>query len=210
MTNETRLDRIAICGGTFDPFHNGHLLPLLDAFPRMRWSRIIVLPALRQPFKHDRPAASSYHRFAMAVLATEHDPRIEVSPLELERGEVSYSVDTLEELRRQNPGTALEWVIGDDNLAALLRWKTIDRILELANFVVLARHPSPDLVPPELRDRVLPPARREGAGAIVFAENEVIAVSASEIRRRIGAKESIETLVHPRVARYIRRLGLYA
>jgi len=199
--------RIGICGGTFDPFHRGHLDPILHARESLQWDRIVYVPAFRQPFKTDRTTASGPHRFAMAVIATESDARLFVSDVELERGAISYTVDTLEQLRGDHRDDTLDWVIGDDNLAKLLEWKSIDRIFELANFVVLTRGSAK--VPASLETRVTEPARRPAHGAIVFAENPIVPVSSTEIRRRIGAAESIDDLVDPRVARYIHHYGLY-
>src|SRR5438105_3779895 len=108
--------RIAICGGTFDPFHRGHLEPIVAVRGELQWDRVIYMPAFRQPFKLDRGSASGYHRFAMAVLATQVDDALFVSPMELERGQVSYTVDTLEALHGQYPGAALDWIIGADNV----------------------------------------------------------------------------------------------
>jgi nicotinate-nucleotide adenylyltransferase len=133
--------RIGICGGTFDPFHRGHLDPILSVRDAMQWDRVLFVPAFIQPFKQDRATASSPHRFAMAVLATEGRDELYVEPRELERGAVSYTVDTLRELRRDYPEAALDWIIGDDNLEKLHEWKEIDAIFELARIVVLARAP---------------------------------------------------------------------
>src|SRR5205085_9905033 len=102
--------------------------------------RVIYVPAWRQPFKLGQSTASGYHRFAMAVLATEGDDALAVSPMELERGDVSYTVDTLEALRREHPDASLDWIIGEDNVPHLAKWKNIERIFELANFVVLTRN----------------------------------------------------------------------
>src|ERR1043165_2466816 len=131
--------KIGICGGTFDPFHRGHLDPVLAAREAMGWDRILYFVAYLQPFKKKGCSASGYHRFAMAVLATESLPEVWVSSWELEREGTSYTVDTLEHLRSQHPDATLAWVIGDDNLERLGEWKSIDRIFELANFVVLPR-----------------------------------------------------------------------
>ena len=62
--------RIGVCGGTFDPFHRGHLEPVLAVRDALSWDRIVYVPAAKQPFKSNQPAASPYHRFAMAQLAT--------------------------------------------------------------------------------------------------------------------------------------------
>ncbi|HYO75979.1 MAG TPA: nicotinate-nucleotide adenylyltransferase [Thermoanaerobaculia bacterium] len=199
--------KIGICGGTFDPFHRGHLDPILAVRERVSWDRVIYIPAHVQPFKQDREFASGYHRFSMVSLAiVEHDALF-ASPMELERGRVSYSVETLEDLRAIYPDATLDWIIGDDNLAKLLEWKSIERIFELANFVVLTRgeHRLDDA----LASRVVEPDERASRGAITFAENAMIPISSTEVRKRVRDGESIEELVPPPVSRYIHHYGLY-
>jgi nicotinate-nucleotide adenylyltransferase len=198
---------IGICGGTFDPFHRGHLDPILAVRDAMQWDRVLYIPAYVQPFKQHREAASPYHRFAMTVLATEPHERLHVSPRELERGAVSYTVDTLTQLRAEHPGDTLDWIIGDDNLEKLLEWKSIDTIFTLANFAVLTRG-GQALLPP-LRPRVTESGNRPRHGSIVFAENATVPVSSTEIRRRVRAGEPIEDLVPPPVSRYIHHYELY-
>lgn len=238
--------KIGICGGTFDPFHRGHLEPVLAARETMQWDRIIYMVARRQPFKGEGESASGYHRFAMAVLATESIDDVRISSWELEREGVSYTVDTLEYLRGEFPDATLDWIIGDDNLSRLGEWHNVDRIFGLANFAVLTRGveagssptsdsggvsdlrpPASDLQPPAsdlrppasgLRAPVKPatapecicaPADRPPYGAIVYAQNAAVPVSATDIRRRVRAGESIDGLVDPRVSRYIQRNRLY-
>jgi nicotinate-nucleotide adenylyltransferase len=200
--------KIGICGGTFDPFHRGHLEPVLAVRGLMQWDRLIYVPAYRQPFKAENQIVSGYHRFTMAVLATESIEEIFVSPQELERGAISYTVETLELLRSEYRDATLDWIIGDDNLAELAKWKRIDRILELANFAVLTRGPAKS-VPREFQSRVVEPDKRPAHGCIVFAENATVPVSSTEIRRRIRAGEPIVDLVDPRVSHYIDHYRLY-
>jgi nicotinate-nucleotide adenylyltransferase len=190
--------KIGICGGTFDPFHRGHLDPILAVRDEMEWTHLIYVPAWQQPFKSGREHASGYHRFAMAVLATEAHDDVFVSPMELERGGVSYTVDTLEELRAQYPDAALDWIIGDDNLDGLEKWKNIARIRELARFVVLTRNTKA-----ASREAGLPHSE------MVYARNEAVPVSSTEIRKRIREGRTIEGLVDPRVSRYIQNNSLY-
>ncbi|HYR29112.1 MAG TPA: nicotinate-nucleotide adenylyltransferase [Thermoanaerobaculia bacterium] len=199
--------KIGICGGTFDPFHCGHLDPILAARNTMQWDRVIYIPAFMQPFKQGRETASPFHRFAMTVVATEEHDHLTVDARELERGAVSYTVDTLTELRREHPDATLDWIIGDDNLAKLLEWKSIDTIFELANFTVLTR--GGQAILPVLESRVTSPDQRPTRGAIAFAENAMVPVSSTEIRRRLRDGESIAGLVPPRVSRYIHHYGLY-
>jgi nicotinate-nucleotide adenylyltransferase len=192
--------RIGICGGTFDPFHRGHLEPILAARTTMEWDRVLYVPAFVQPFKQRRETASPYHRFTMAVLGTEDQEGLSVSPQELERGAISYTVDTLQQLRSEHPDAKLDWIVGDDNLEELLEWKSIETLFELARFVVLAR--GVVAVPAALATRV-------NSGAIAFARNATVPVSSTEIRRRVRDGEPIDDLVPPRVSRYIQRNGLY-
>lgn len=201
--------KIGICGGTFDPFHRGHLEPVLAVREPMEWALVIYMPAHQQPFKLDRLSASGYHRFAMAVLGTEEFDGLFVSQRELERGEVSYTVDTLEQLRAAYPDATLDWIIGDDNVPQLGEWKNIDRIFELANFAVLTRGRRDGDVPERFRSRVTTAAARSTNGGIAFARNQTIPISSTEVRRRIRAGEPIDDLVDPRVARHIQHYGLY-
>lgn len=201
--------RIGICGGTFDPFHRGHLDPILAVRDTMQWDRILYIPARKQPFKVAQDTASGFHRFVMTVLATETYDDVHVSPWELEREQVSYTVDTLEQLRARYADDTLDWIIGDDNLAKLLEWKSIERVFELANFAVLTRSTGQPTMPPELAARVKSPGERPTHGALVFANNRTVPVSSTEIRRRVRAGQSIDGLVDARVSRYIHHNRLY-
>jgi nicotinate-nucleotide adenylyltransferase len=199
--------RIGICGGTFDPFHNGHREPIVSAMQEVGWDRIVYMPAFRQPFKTAQASVSSWHRFAMAVMATAGDDWSEVSTWELERERISYTVETLEALAGSYAGSRLDWIIGDDNLPALMLWRDIDRILELANFVVLRRGSAP--LPEPLAERVATPADAPRAGGVVFVDNPAVAVSSSEIRLRVRSRQPIGELVAPAVARHIEKYRLY-
>jgi nicotinate-nucleotide adenylyltransferase len=192
--------KIGVCGGTFDPFHRGHLDPVLAIRNDMQWDRVIYVPAWRQPFKTGRESASGYHRFAMAALAIRENRLLYVSPLELERGGTSYTVDTLKALHILYPGSTFDWIVGDDNESQLLSWRDPDTLFALARFVVLARGgPAPS---PELVERV-------AAGRIIYVQNEAVLISSSEIRKRVRAGQTIDTLVDPYVSRYIQHYGLY-
>lgn len=207
--------KIGICGGTFDPFHRGHLEPVLAIREALQWDAVIYMPARQQPFKLDQQASSSYHRFAMTVLATEDVDGVSVSPFEVERTAISYTVDTLEMLRAEWPDATLDWIIGDDNLAGLGAWRNLERILQLANFVVLTRGGGE--LPAVLRDAsgaaIVPvftdPGQRALQGGVVFAHNPTVPVSATEIRERVRAGQPIDAFVDPRVSRYIQRNRLY-
>jgi nicotinate-nucleotide adenylyltransferase len=191
---------IAICGGTFDPFHRGHLEPVLDARDEMHWDRVIYVPAWKQPFKQDRDTASGYHRFAMAVLATRDYDWIWVSDVELQRGGTSYSVDTLAALHARHADADFDWIVGADNLAQLLEWREPDRLFALARFVVVTR--GVVAMPQALLGRV-----RDGR--LVTARTPLVPVSSTEVRQSVREGKPIDDFVDPLVARYIHHYGLY-
>jgi nicotinate-nucleotide adenylyltransferase len=199
--------KIGICGGTFDPFHRGHLEPVLAVRDAMQWDRVIYMPAFIQPFKQEREFASPHHRFAMVAAATLPYDFAFASGMELEREEISYSVETLEVLRKTHPQDTLDWIIGDDNLEKLLEWKSLHRIFELANFAVLTRGAA--AVPSVVASRVCRPQERGTHGAIAYAHNPTVTVSSTEIRRRVQEGVPIDELVPPPVSRYIQHYGLY-
>lgn len=204
MSNE----RFALCGGTYDPIHRGHVDPVMSVYEKAGWSRVFFIPAFTQPFKAGRRLTSGYHRFAMTVLAIEDDSRMEANPIELERADISYTVDTIEAFRETWPDAVLDWVIGDDNLAELPKWRSLSRIFELANFAVLKRSGSENLTP-ELQARVRKLEEKPRNGAVVFLPNQVVPISATDLRSRLSAGGEVSGLVHPRVEQYIRRHRLY-
>lgn len=212
--------RIGICGGTFDPFHRGHLDPVLAARESMHWDRVIYIPAWRQPFKAERATSAAPHRFAMVALAIREHDALYVSPVELERAGVSYSVETLEELLRQHAGASFDWIIGDDNLNDLHRWKDPERLVALARFVVLSREVGNGGWGGGEKDgsasltsgtRQASPFVRQQieSGRIVFAANATVPVSSTEIRKRVRAGEPVDAFVDPLVSRYIHHYALY-
>lgn len=191
---------IAICGGTFDPFHRGHLDPVLAVREAMQWDRVLYVPARIQPFKLDQQSASGYHRFAMTAIGIRDHGALFLDPLELERDSVSFAVDTLEQLHRRMPGARFDWIIGDDNLADLPKWKDFDRLFDLTRFVVLTRNDPPPST--ALRPRF-------EAGSIVFAKNATVPISSTRIRELLRAGAPVDGLVDPLVSRYIHHYGLY-
>ena len=200
--------KIGIVGGTFDPFHYGHIEPVLASREAMEWDRILYIPAHRQPFKTDGARTHDWHRWSMVVLGTADHDDLYASDVELARGDISYTVDTLEQLRAQYPHDTLDWIIGDDNLAALDKWRNLDRIFDLANFAVLSRVGQTFLSGPG-QTRMSAPRDRSTHGSIVFTHNATIPISSTEIRRRVRAGEPIDAFVDPRVSRYIEHYGLY-
>jgi len=201
--------KIGILGGTFDPIHLGHLEAASAARRALSLDRLLLLPSRTPPHRSTEPRASVFHRFAMAALAAaERD--MSVSDLEVRREGPSYTSLTLEALHREGfAPTELFFITGSDAFADVGTWHDYPRILQLANFVVVSRPGAPhvsDVIPnPQSPIPDVHPTEPE----VLSVEANTPDVSSTDIRRRVGAGESIDGLVPSSVAGHIRRHHLY-
>lgn len=190
---------IGIFGGTFDPIHNGHLHVIKELLRSQRVDRIIVVPA-GDPQLRDRPVASAQDRLEMCRSAVrELGPladRVEVNAIEIDRDRPSYAIETVESLMAELPGKELAWIIGSDAFRRIDNWHESERLQELISFIVIERPESKSSGADEFDD---------------FDTHEINAldISATEIRRRIEAKEEISGMVPTSVFTYIESKGLY-
>jgi nicotinate-nucleotide adenylyltransferase len=199
--------RVGILGGTFDPIHLGHLEAAAAATHALSLDRLLLLPSRTPPHRSTEPRASVFHRFAMTALAAaERD--MSVSDLEVRRDGPSYTALTLEALHREGFAPAdLFFITGSDAFADVATWHDYPRILQLANFVVVSRPgaPRPSELIPNPVSSITDPARP----TVLSVEADTPDVSSTDIRRRVGAGESIDGLVPSSVAGHIRRHHLY-
>lgn len=190
--------RIGVFGGTFDPPHVGHLLLAADACDALSLQRLIFVPAAAQPFKVETPAvAAPKDRLEMISLATRGDSRYAVEDTEIRREGLSYTVDTLEEIARNNAGADLFLLIGQDTLSGFNGWKQPDRIRQLATLAVMERADGSGSGQPPSSDGVVAISTRR------------VDVSSTEIRKRLADGKSIRGFVPEPVERYIAARGLY-
>ncbi|HEY8164478.1 MAG TPA: nicotinate-nucleotide adenylyltransferase [Gemmatimonadaceae bacterium] len=195
--------RLGIFGGTFDPPHVGHLLVAIDAYEALSLDRMLVIPAAAQPLKGASPAvASAEHRLEMVRRAFRDDSRFEVSDTEIERRGLSYTVDTLEEIAAQRQGDELTLLLGRDAISSFDRWKSPDRILQLARLAVIERAG----MKKEERDAYEGVIERTGATMVTTRR---VDVSSTEIRRRLKEGLSIRGFVVDSVDAYIAAEKLY-
>lgn len=183
--------RIGVFGGTFDPVHVGHLAIALAALESAKLDQVVFVPARRSPLKDREPAASADDRLAMLEAATKSEPRFAVSRVELEREGPSFTVDTLEALKGQGE---LHLILGSDALSELARWKSPDRIRELAKILVARRPGAPEPVSSD--------------GVIAF-DAPRLDLASRELRARAARGLSLRYLVPDDVWRHIERRGLY-
>ncbi len=197
--------KLGILGGTFDPPHNGHL-HIADAVQRaLQLERILFIPAKQPPHKLDEPVSPLRTRVAMLKRAVQHHPRLEISMLEARRRGVSYTVDTLRELRRELvPHAEIFFIMGEDSLVNFPMWHQPQEIVKLCKLAVLQR-PGYEVDLDALEKQVNGVKKR-----VVMIRAPEINISSSEIRERVRRGESIRELVPPSVADYIESHHLYA
>jgi nicotinate-nucleotide adenylyltransferase len=192
-----------VLGGTFDPFHNGHLAAAEAAMRCATLDRVIFVPAAQPP--HRPPAfAAAQQRLEMCRLATADEARFAVSDVELKRGGPSYTVDTLVELRRTHPRDELFLILGWDAARLFSTWRRPDEVRALASIVVVGRPGSGAPGEADLKASGL------GGNGVVLCLEPTPDVSASEIRRAVATGESIGGRVPAAVEQYIAAHRLYA
>ena len=183
--------RLGILGGTFDPPHAGHLIVASDAFEALELDRVVFIPNARQPLKADNPGAAAPDRLEMVRLLCQGDPRFEVDSIEVDRGGLSFTVETVRVYRNRYPDAALFLLIGQDVVGSLPSWRDSESLLGMVELVVLTRDS----------------ATTSGPGRRV--ETRRIDVSSTEVRERISKGLRITGFVPDRVAEYIESHGLY-
>jgi nicotinate-nucleotide adenylyltransferase len=182
--------KIGIYGGTFDPVHHAHLILAREAIERLGLEKVILVPAAISPLKKAAPVASGEVRLAMLRAATRNDPEFEVDECELRRPPPSFTIDTVEEIRRRERDAVIYCLIGEDNVEQLPEWHRFAELASLVRFVVLDR------------------SGRQPTHSYPLIHRR-IDISATEIRRRVAQNESIRYLVPESVEEIIQRNKLY-
>ncbi|MHB8078785.1 MAG: nicotinate (nicotinamide) nucleotide adenylyltransferase [Candidatus Krumholzibacteriia bacterium] len=188
--------RRALFGGSFDPFHDGHLAMIRATLERGLADLVLVMPAAQNPCK-PAPGAAGEHRLRMAALGTAGLAAVEVSDFELRRPGPSYTVDTLEALARRHPGEAWRLLVGADNLEEFRAWRRPERLLELADLLVFPRGDAGVALPPALT--------RHATVVTGFA----CPAASTAVRAALAAGRGPVASVPPAVLEYIARHGLY-
>lgn len=188
---------IGIMGGTFDPVHHGHLVAANEVMNVFGLDKVIFVPAAMQPFKAGRQVTSAEHRYLMTVIATASNPRFDVSRVDIDRGGTTYTIDTLTDLRAQEPDADLYFITGADALEQIAKWKDADRLFEMAHFIGVTR---PGHV---LTASGLPRA------SVSLLEVPAMAISSTDCRERVRAGNPAWYLVPDGVVQYIAKYNLY-
>ncbi len=185
------MTKVGVFGGTFDPVHVGHLSIAQAALECVPLDRVIFVPARRSPLKDRGPVASEQDRLAMLRLATALEPRFAVSTVELDREGTSYTVDTLEGLKDEGE---LYLVMGADAMNKFHRWRSPERIRELAVLLVASRPGTPDPT---------------GDERLIVFDAPCLDISSRELRARAARGRSLRYLVPDAALGHLEGSGLY-
>ncbi|MDQ7039235.1 MAG: nicotinate (nicotinamide) nucleotide adenylyltransferase [Aquificota bacterium] len=195
---------ILLFGGSFDPVHIGHLIIARDVKEKTGADKVVFIPTHRTPLKESHSAPPE-DRLNMVRLAVEGEEGFEVEDYEVRRGGISYTVETLKYLADKLPGKPV-LLLGADSMLRFHLWRDPERIIDMADLMVVEREGLMEKVREYVRTRF--PMLKEGKN-VFFVSTRRIDVSATEIRRRVKEGKSIYCLVPEPVERYIKERGLY-
>jgi nicotinate-nucleotide adenylyltransferase len=208
---------LALFGGTFDPIHYGHLKPVEQLAKEASLDRVVLLPNNVPPHR-PQPEASAQQRLQMVQLAVQGNPLFSVDARELEVDTPSYTIVTLETLRKEyGAERPLAFIIGQDSLLTLHKWHRWENLLDVCHLLVMARPGYAEhLDTPELQDWYdqhhvddAAKLKQQPHGFIYQAKTPLLDISATEIRHRRHEGKSFEDLVPKAVERYIESNSLY-
>lgn len=189
---------LGLLGGTFNPPHLGHLIVAERVREELGLDKILFIPSAISPHKQHIQLIDPAYRMEMVQLAVLGQQFLGSSDIEIARGGVSYTIDTLEQLKRMHPGDTFFLLIGMDNLVEFNTWKSPKKIVELASVVVMTRPGfKPNGVPGEYGKK------------FILCQVPEIEISSSDIRSRVKRGKAIRYLVPETVEMYIRTHHLY-
>jgi nicotinate-nucleotide adenylyltransferase len=190
------MQRIGLFGGSFDPIHLGHLLVAQAAREELELARLVFIPAAQSPFKPDSQPIAASERLRLLRLALAGKSWCDIDEQEIQRGGVSYTIDTVRKYAVRFPVAPLFYLIGADHLPQLPKWRAAEELARLVDFVVIPR--------PGQAEQPFPSPFR-GRWLAGFP----LGISSSQIRARVKAGLPIDHLVPDRVAEAIRNNRLY-
>jgi nicotinate-nucleotide adenylyltransferase len=192
--------RVGVMGGTFDPIHHGHLVAASEVQAWFELDEVVFVPTGEPWQKTGRTISDREDRYLMTVVATASNPRFTVSRVDIDRPGLTYTIDTLRDLRKRLGDVDLYFITGADALAQILTWRDHVELFELAQFVGCTR-PGHQVDDTTLRD--LPSER------VTLVEIPALAISSTNCRERVAQGEPVWYLVPDGVVQYIAKHRLY-
>jgi nicotinate-nucleotide adenylyltransferase len=204
-------EALGILGGTFNPPHLGHLAAAEHAVAELGLAHVELMPAHTPPHKAAaRADPGPAHRLRMCELAAGERKRVQACALEIERGGVSFTVDTLRDIHARSPHAELTFIVGADIARTLPSWREPRALLQLADLAVVARDGTERRAVVAALGELLPGSGAgDRRGPLRWLAMPEVPISSSLVRARVAAGLPVENLVGPGVSGYIRAHGLY-
>jgi nicotinate-nucleotide adenylyltransferase len=190
-------------GGTFDPIHNGHLVAASEVADLFDLDEVIFVPS-GQPWQKKRKVSAGEDRYLMTVIATAANRRFSVSRVDIDRGGLTYTKDTLRDLQALNPDCDLYFITGADALASILSWQDLEELFAMARFVGVSR-PGYELG----RDHLAGVLDGLPDDALTLVEIPALAISSTDCRRRAAKGRPLWYLMPDGVLQYVSKRRLY-
>lgn len=194
--------KIAIMGGTFNPIHYGHLVAGEYVREKFDIDKVVFIPTGNPPHK-DSNIAHTEHRYIMTLLATSENPNFLVSPIEIDRQGITYTIDTLKEIKDMcSENTEIYFITGIDTINQIIHWKNSSELFEFTKFIVVQR---PDYVLDDNIENI----KKEQYDKIYFCKIPKLSISSTQIRKRVDNDKTISYLLPEAVKDYIYKNNLY-
>lgn len=190
---QQRRRRIGLYGGTFDPIHNAHLLIADQVGKSLCLDRVLLMPDMIPPHVDHKDAISAKYRVDMLQLAIQDNPFLGLELAEIDRGGVSYTYDTIRELKKEHPNVDYYFIIGGDMVDYLPKWHRINDLMRMVNFVGVRR----------------PGANNSSDYPVIWVDVPQVDFSSTDIRQRVIDGRSIKYMVPSAVEKYIKEHQLY-
>ncbi len=193
---------LAILGGTFDPIHLGHIKMAEIALEELNTDKIIMLPSGDPPHKHE--TTSAYHRCNMVKIACRNNKRLVLSKREIERGGLSYTLDTLLEIKSESPSEHIVLIVGSDSIHSFESWHEPSKIASLCSMAVVLRSEDPM----DLKSTICDLNKRFNLKVHLFKQRG-LDISSTQIRRLFHENKDVSSFLDKEVLKYIETNGLY-
>ncbi|WP_432664246.1 nicotinate-nucleotide adenylyltransferase [Wukongibacter baidiensis] len=200
------MKKIGLMGGTFDPIHYGHLVLAEQIRTQFNLDMVYFIPVGIPAHKQGKNISSSNDRYFMTLLATITNPNFEVSKIEIEDNNISYTVNTIKKFKDKIDCDAeLYFITGADAVYELETWRNVKELLTLCNFIAASR---PGIDEKKLKEKITELNEKYDANILVTSV-PALAISSTDIRKRIGLGESIKYIIPESVEYYIYKNRLY-
>lgn len=197
------MNNLGIMGGTFDPIHYGHLVAAEESRIEFDLKKIIFVPSGHPPHKKEKEVTLFQHRYLMTALAIATNPYFEVSSIEIEREGPSYAIDTINIFKEKYPESNIYFITGADAILQIITWHRTEELQRVCNFIAVSR---PGYKLKEINTDL---KNKFSFNNIFSLEIPALAISSTEIRRRVKNNKPIKYLLPEAVESYIYYKKLY-